>query len=200
MPYRRSVISRQWGLFDSRSGDQTPGCHDRWRELRGGMNLSETFIKRPVMTILITVALLFAGIYGYAQLPAAELPAVDLPTLVVTATIPGADAETMASSVATPLEANFTLVPGLDTMSSVNVLGTTTITLQFRLDRNIDAAAQDVQGAISSSARLLPTNLLIPPNVRKVNPAENSILQISVSSPTLPLAAVDEYAETTVMR
>ena len=164
------------------------------------MNISETFIKRPVMTILITVALLIAGVFGYAQLPSAELPAVDFPTLVVVATIPGADAETMAATVATPLETNFTLVPGLDTMSSVNVLGTTTITLQFKLNRNIDAAAQDTQGAIASAARLLPTNLLIPPNVRKVNPAENSILQITVSSPTLPLAQVDEYAETTVMR
>jgi HAE1 family hydrophobic/amphiphilic exporter-1 len=164
------------------------------------MGISDIFIKRPVMTILLTLALFVAGVFGYALLPAAELPAVDFPTIVVNATIPGADAETMAATVATPLESNFTLIPGLDTISSISVLGSTTITLQFRLDRNIDAAAQDTQGAIASAARLLPSNLLIPPNVRKSNPAESSILQITVSSQTLPLADVDEYAETTIMR
>src|SRR5437764_135363 len=101
------------------------------------MNLSEIFIKRPVMTILITLALLFAGVFGYFALPVAELPTVDFPTLVVFANIPGADAETMAAAVATPLESQFSLIPGLDTMSSVNVLGATQITLQFKLDRSV---------------------------------------------------------------
>ncbi len=164
------------------------------------MNVSEIFIKRPVMTILITLALLFAGVFGYAALPAAELPTIDFPTLVVSAGLPGADAETMASAVATPLEGQFSLIPGLDTMSSVNVLGTTQITLQFRLDRDIDAAQQDVQGAISEAGRQLPNNLPSPPTVRKVNPAESSILQITVTSPTLPLAQLDEYAETVIVR
>jgi hydrophobe/amphiphile efflux-1 (HAE1) family protein len=164
------------------------------------MNISEVFIKRPVMTILITLALLFAGIFGYVVLPEAELPTVDFPTLVVSANLPGADAETMASAVATPLEGQFSLVPGVDSMSSVNVLGNTQITLQFKLDRNIDAAQQDVQGAISEAARQLPNNLPTPPAVRKVNPGEASVLQITVTSLTLPLAQLDEYAETIIVR
>src|ERR1700688_3036339 len=106
------------------------------------MNISEVFVKRPVMTILLMVAVLFAGLFGYASLPVNELPIVDFPTIVVTGSLPGADAETMASTVATPLEGQFSLIPGLDTMSSVNVLGTTQITLQFRLDLNIDACCQ----------------------------------------------------------
>jgi len=164
------------------------------------MNLSEIFIKRPVMTILITLALLFAGVFGYFALPVAELPTVDFPSLVVFANLPGADAETMASAVATPLEGQFALLPGLDTMSSVNVLGSTQITLQFKLDRSIDAAQQDVQGAISQAARQLPNNLPAPPAVRKVNPGEASPLQITVTSQTLPLAELDEYAETIIVR
>src|SRR5690348_12890333 len=164
------------------------------------MNISEIFIKRPVMTILITVALLVAGIFGYAALPAAELPTVDFPTLVVTASLPGADAETMASAVATPLEGQFSLIAGIDSMSSTNVLGNTQITLQFKLDRNIDAAQQEVQGAISAAARQLPNNLPAPPTIRKVNPGDASPLQITVTSPTLPLAQLDEYAETVIVR
>jgi len=164
------------------------------------LNVSEIFIKRPVMTILIMAALLFAGVFGYRALPAAELPSVDFPTLVVSAGLPGADPETMASAVATPLEGQFSLLPGVDSMSSINVLGSTTITIQFKLDRNIDAAQQDVQGAISEASRQLPTNLPSPPAVRKVNPAENSVLQITVTSTTMPLAELDEYAETTIVR
>jgi len=118
----------------------------------------------------------------------------------VSASLPGADPETMASAVATPLESQFSLIPGLDTMSSVNVLGATQITLQFKLDRSIDAAQQDVQGAISAAARQLPNDLPAPPAVRKVNPGEASPLQITVTSQTLPLAELDEYAETIIIR
>ena len=164
------------------------------------MNISEIFIKRPIMTILVMAALLFAGSYGYFSLPVNELPNVDFPTIVVSGSLPGADAATMASGVATPLEAQFSLIPGLDTMSSTSVVGTTQITLQFRLDRNIDAAAQDVQSALSAATRQLPPTMPTPPTMRKVNPAESSILQITVSSPTLPLAVVDEYAETIIVR
>ena len=164
------------------------------------MNVSELFIKRPVMTSLVMAAFLFAGLFGYFALPVNELPNVDFPTIVVNASLPGADAETMASTVATPLETQFSLIAGLDTMSSTNVLGATQITLQFRLDRNIDAAAQDVQSAMAAAARQLPLNLPAPPTMRKVNPAESSIFQITVTSPSLPLSAVDEYAETIIVR
>jgi hydrophobe/amphiphile efflux-1 (HAE1) family protein len=164
------------------------------------MNISEIFIKRPVMTILVMGAIMIAGLFGYSSLPVNELPNVDFPTIVVTGSLPGADAGTMSSGVATPLEAQFSLIPGLDTMSSTSVLGTSQITLQFRLDRNIDAAAQDVQSALSAAARQLPPNMPTPPTMRKVNPAESSIFQITVTSPTLPLSVVDEYAETIVVR
>jgi HAE1 family hydrophobic/amphiphilic exporter-1 len=164
------------------------------------MNISEVFVKRPVMTILVMSAVLIAGVFGYSSLPVNELPMVDFPTIVVTGTLTGADAETMASGVATPLESNFSLIPGLDSMSSTSVLGTTQITLQFRLDRNIDAAALDVQSALAASTRLLPTNMPTPPTMRKVNPADSSILQITAYSPTLPLSVVDEYVETIMVR
>src|SRR5258706_2069964 len=164
------------------------------------MNISEIFIKRPIMTILVMAALLFAGSYGYFSLPVNELPNVDFPTIVVSGSLPGADAATMASGVATPLESQFSLIPGLDTMSSTSVVGTTQIPLQFRLDGNIDAAAQDVQSALSAAARQLPPTMPTPPTMRKVNPAESSILQITVTSPTLPLSTVDEYAETIIVR
>ena len=152
------------------------------------------------MTLLLMVALVAGGVFGYASLPVSELPSVDFPTVVVNASLPGADPETMASSVATPLETQFTLIPGLDSMNSTNVLGSTQITLQFRLDRNIDAAAQDVQAALAAAVRQLPPTMPAPPTLRKVNPAENTILQLTASSPTLPLSTVDEYAETIVMR
>src|ERR1700730_12373014 len=138
------------------------------------MNISEVFIKRPLLPIRARAALLCAGILGYFSLPVNELPNVDFPTIVVNASLPGADAETMASSVATPLEEQFSLIAGLDSMSSTNVLVATQITLQFRLERNIDAAAQDVQSALAAAARQLPTNMPTPPTMRKVNPAESS--------------------------
>ena len=152
------------------------------------------------MTILVMAAIVIAGLFGYSSLPVNELPNVDFPTIVVTGSLPGADAGTMASSVATPLEAQFSLIPGLDSMSSTSVLGSTQITLQFRLDRNIDGASEDVQSALVAAARQLPPNMPTPPTMRKVNPAESSILQLTVTSPTLPLSVVDEYAETIIVR
>ena len=117
------------------------------------MHISAIFIKRPVMATLLMAAFILAGVFGYSSLPVSELPNVDFPTIRITAGLPGADAQTMASSVATPLEKQFSLIAGLDSMSSVNVQGTTEITLQFRLDRNIDAAALDVQSALSAATR-----------------------------------------------
>jgi HAE1 family hydrophobic/amphiphilic exporter-1 len=159
------------------------------------MTLPELCIRRPVMTTLLMAALLLFGALAYRSLPVSELPNVDFPTIRVTASVPGASAETMASSVATPLEAEFSSIAGIDSMTSSSRLGLTTITLVFDLDRNIDAAAQDVQSALSSAARSLPP-MPTSPNFRKVNPAASPIFFIAVSSPTLPLSVVNEYAET----
>ncbi|MDE2475967.1 MAG: efflux RND transporter permease subunit [Alphaproteobacteria bacterium] len=164
------------------------------------MNLSEVFIRRPIMTILVMAALLLGGISSYFSLPVNELPNVDFPTIVVTAQIPGMDAATMGSAVATPLETQFSEIPGLDSMNSVSILGTTQITLQFRLDRNIDGAALDVQSAISAASRQLPPTMPSPPTMRKINPAEFAVLNITVTSPTLSMPVVDEYAETVIVR
>ena len=148
------------------------------------------------MTTLVMVALLIFGVLGYRMLPVSELPAVDFPTISVTANLPGASPETMAASVATPLEGQFSTIAGLDSMNSTSAQGSTTITLQFSLDRSIDAAAQDVQSAISAALRKLPPNMPTPPSFRKVNPADSPIFYIAMSSPTLPLSLVNEYAET----
>jgi HAE1 family hydrophobic/amphiphilic exporter-1 len=160
------------------------------------MSLSEIFIRRPIMTTLLMAAILLFGITGYRQLPVSDLPNVDFPTILVTATLPGAIPETMASSVATPLEKQFSTIAGLDSMTSTSGLGTTQITLQFALSRNIDAAAQDVQAAIGRAAGQLPPDMPSPPSYRKVNPADQAILYLALSSATLPLSTVDEYAET----
>ncbi len=159
------------------------------------MNISAIFIKRPVMATLLMAAFLIAGLFGYTSLPVSELPNVDLPTISVAATLAGTDAQTMASSVATPLEKQFSLISGVDSMSSVNVAGSSNITIQFRLDRNIDAAFQDVQAALSAAARQLPPAMTTPPSIRKSNPADDGIFYLSVSSETLPLSVVDQYAE-----
>jgi HAE1 family hydrophobic/amphiphilic exporter-1 len=159
------------------------------------MHISAIFIRRPVMATLLMAAFVLAGLYGYFSLPVSELPNVDFPTIRINAGLPGADAQTMASSVATPLEKQFSLIAGLDSMSSVNVQGTTEITLQFRLDRPIDAAALDVQSALSASARALPRDMPSPPSMRKENPSEGSILYLTFSSETLPLSVVDAYVE-----
>ena len=160
------------------------------------MGVSQIFIARPVMTSLLMIALVIFGAFGYSQLPVSELPNVDFPTIAVTATLPGADPETMASAVAKPLENQFSTIAGVNSMTSTSSQGTTRITLQFSLDRNIDGAAQDVQSAIAGSLRKLPAELPDPPTMRKVNPSDSPILFLALSSPTLPLQQVDEYAET----
>ena len=159
------------------------------------MNLPELCIRRPVMTTLLVSALVFFGLAAYRTLPVSELPKVDFPTIQVTANLPGADPETMASSVALPLERQFSTIAGVVSMTSTSAQGTSQIALQFTLERNIDAAAQDVQAAISAALRQLPSTLPTPPTFRKVNPAELPILYLAMSSPNLPLYIVDEYAE-----
>ena len=159
------------------------------------MNISRIFIERPIMTTLVMMSFLIFGIVAYRALPVSELPNVDFPTIRVSASLPGASPETMASSVATPLEKEFSNIAGIDSMTSSSSQGSTQITLQFNLNRNIDAAAQDVQTAISSATRQLPEDMPSPPSFRKVNPAESPILFIALTSSTLPLTTVDEYAE-----
>jgi len=160
------------------------------------MNLAELFIRRPIMTGLVTSSILLFGLMAYRLLSVSDLPNVDYPTLEVTASLPGANPETMASAVALPLERHFSTIAGLDSMNSVNTQGYSSITLQFDLSRNIDAAAQDVQAAIAGAAGELPPNMPTPPSYFKVNPADNPILYLAVSSPTLPLSTVDKYADT----
>jgi len=162
------------------------------------MNISEVFIRRPIATILVMMAILLVGIAGYRLLPVNTLPNVDFPTIYVQANLPGADPDTMASSVALPLEKQFSAVPGLDSMSSQSNLGRTAITLQFDLKRNIDGAAQDVQAAITQAGRQLPQNMPSPPSVSKLNPAELPVMTLTLSSATVPVYDVDEYAETLV--
>ncbi len=160
------------------------------------MNLAEIFIRRPVMTTLVTLAILMFGIIAYRKLPVSDLPNVEYPTIQVAASLPGASPETMASAVATPLERQFSTIAGLDSMSSVNTQGFTAITLQFSLNRNIDAAAQDVQANIAAAEAELPPGMPAPPSYQKVNPAEQPIIYMAVSSPILPLSVVDQYADT----
>src|SRR5579884_2859819 len=160
------------------------------------MNFSETFIKRPIATSLLMLAIALFGLVAYRSLPVSDLPNVDFPTLVVNASLPGASPDTMASSVATPLERQFSTIPGLDSMISSSALGVSSITLTFNLSRNLDGAAVDVQTAITQASPLLPPGMPTPPSFRKVNPADQPILYLAVASPTLPMWQVDEYAET----
>jgi HAE1 family hydrophobic/amphiphilic exporter-1 len=162
------------------------------------MNIAELFIKRPVMTTLVMFAILLFGIMGYRLLPVSDLPNVDFPTILVTASLPGASPDTMASAVATPLERQFSTIAGVDSMNSINALGNTQITLQFNLSRSIDGAAQDVQAMIAKAAPLLPKNMPIPPTYQKVNPADQPVIYLALSSPTLPLSSVNEYADTMI--
>ncbi|HEV2422856.1 MAG TPA: efflux RND transporter permease subunit [Candidatus Acidoferrales bacterium] len=160
------------------------------------MQIAEHFIKRPVMTCLVMGAVLIFGVVAYRNLAVSDLPNVDFPSITVSANLSGASPETMASSIATPLEKQFTTIPGLDSMNSTSALGSTQITLQFDLSRNIDGAAQDVQAAITAAANQLPPNMPTPPTFRKVNPADQPVLFLGATSPTLPLSEVDQYAET----
>jgi HAE1 family hydrophobic/amphiphilic exporter-1 len=160
------------------------------------MNISALFIRRPVATTLMVLSILLAGIMGYRALPVNDLPNVDRATLTVSAGLPGASPETMASSVATPLERQLSTIAGIESMNSTSSLGSTQITLDFVLERDIDAAAQDVQAAITLAGRDLPRDMPSPPSYRKVNPADQPILFVALSSPVLPLYEVDEFAET----
>ena len=160
------------------------------------MHISRIFIERPVMTALVMLAILLFGVVGFRALPVAALPSVDYPTIEVNASLPGASPETMASSVATVLERQFSTIAGVEQMSSTNSQGDTSITVQFALERNIDAAAQDVQAAIAKAGGRLPPNMPRPPSYQKANPAEQPVLYLSLTSATLPLYTVDEYAQT----
>ncbi len=160
------------------------------------MNVSGPFIRRPVMTSLVMLGILAFGAAAYRLLPVSDLPNVDFPTIQVTAMLPGASPETMAASVATPLERQFTTIAGLSSMSSTSYLGSTQITLQFDLSRNLDAAAQDVQSAIGAASRQLPPGMPSPPTYQKVNPADMPILYLALTSPSMPLSQLDEYGET----
>jgi multidrug efflux pump len=158
------------------------------------VNISAPFIRRPVATSLLAAALLLAGILAYTKLPVAPLPRVDFPTLQVSANLPGASPETMASSVATPLERRFGRIAGLAEMTSTSSLGSTSIILQFDLDRDVDGAARDVQAAIAAAGGELPPNLPLKPRYRKVNPADAPVLILSLTSDTLPLVKVFDVA------
>ncbi len=164
------------------------------------MNIAAPFIQRPIATALIMVGLLLGGAVSYRLLPVAALPNVDFPTISVTAQLPGADPQTMASSVATPLERQFGEIPGLSQMTSSSALGITSITLQFDLSRNIDGAATDTLAAINAASAQLPQNMPYPPTIRKVNPADTPILVLGLTSDALPLTTVDAYAENILMQ
>ena len=159
------------------------------------MNISAPFIQRPIATALLMFGLLLCGLVTYRLLPVAALPNVNFPTIQVTAQLPGADPETMASSVATPLVQQFSQIPGLVRLTSSSALGFTQLTVQFDLSRNIDSAATDVLAAINAASPNLPQNIPFPPTIRKVNPAETPILVLGLTSDTLPLTTVDAYAE-----
>ena len=164
--------------------------------IAGTGGISAPFIRRPIATSLLMIGILFVGLVAYPRLPVAPLPQVDFPTIQVSAQLPGASPETMASSVAQPLERQFAQIPGVSQMTSTSALGTTTVTVQFDLDRNIDAAAQDIQAAINAAGGQLPKNLPSPPTYKKVNPADTPILIIAAQSDTLPLTEVDDNVDT----
>ncbi len=160
------------------------------------MNFTSLFINRPIMTTLVMSGILIFGIAAFRLLPVSDLPNVDFPTIQVSASLPGASPETMAAAVATPLEKQFSTIAGIDSMTSASALGSTQIILQFNLNRDIDAAAQDVQAAIAQTLRRLPQDMPSPPSYQKVNPADQPILLIALTSPTLPLSSLDEYGQT----
>src|SRR2546421_8531999 len=179
---------------------KTKGTSDR---KQGGSpadsrGVSELFIHRPITTTLVMIGIVLFGFIGYHALPVSDLPTVDYPTINVNASLPGANPETMASSIATPLERQFSGIAGIDSINSTNSQGSTSITLQFNLSRDIDAAAQDVQQAISAALPQLPPGMPNPPSLRKSNPSDSPILFLSLNSDVLSLPAVDEYAETLV--
>src|SRR5438270_1205747 len=159
------------------------------------MGLSELCIRRPVLTTLVTATFIVFGIFAYRLLAVAALPAVDFPTISITATLPGASAETMASSVAAPIERQLSTISGISSINSQSSLGRTNIVIQFQLNRNIDGAALDVQTALTIAQRRLPVEMTTPPSFRKVNPGDFPVLFIAMVSSTLPLSAVHEYGD-----
>src|SRR5580765_8460411 len=164
------------------------------------MNLSAIFIKRPVTTTLIMLGILVFGLMAYRQLPVSDLPVVDFPTIQVQANLPGANPETMATAVALPLEKQFSAIAGLTSINSTSSQGQTQITLQFDLNRNIDAAAQDVQAMIARTTRALPANMPSPPSLQKNNPTDQSVMFLVLQSATLPLQMVDAQAQLLAQR
>src|SRR3712207_2041480 len=172
---------RQYKKDEPESAESSDGAED-------GYGVSNLFIRRPITTTLLMAGLILFGVIGYRALPVSDLPAVDYPTINVSASLPGANPETMAASVATPLERQFSGIAGIDSINSSSSQGSTSVTLQFNLSRNIDAAAQDVQTAISAALPQLPPGIPTPPSLRKVNPADSPILYLSLNSPVLPLS------------
>src|SRR5712671_2472076 len=164
------------------------------------MNLSELFITRRVTTTLIMLGIVVFGVMAYRILPVSDLPNIDFPTIQVSAGLPGASPETMASAVALPLEKQFATIAGVTSINSASNPDSTSITIQFDLSRNIDAAAQDVQAMIAKAARQLPPQMPAPPSLQKVNPADQPVLILGVNSPTLQMSLVDEYAQTVAQR
>ena len=162
------------------------------------MNVSAPFIRRPIATSLLMLAVALFGVLSYAALPVSDLPSIDFPTLSVGAALPGGDPETLAASIASPLERQFTAIAGLDSMTSSSALGSTGVTLQFDLDRSIDGAAVDVQTAIAEALPLLPPGMPSAPTFRKVNPADQPIFVIALHSDTRPLSEIDGYAQTLI--
>src|SRR5580704_758187 len=159
------------------------------------MSISTPFIQRPIATSLITAALVLVGIAAYPLLPVAPLPRVDFPTIVVSGQLSGASPETMAATVAQPLETQIAQIPGVAQLTSTSVLGSTSIAVQFDLDRNIDGAAGDIQAAIQAAGGQLPKIMPGPPTYRKVNPSDAPIMILSVQSDSMPLIATDDFAE-----
>jgi len=159
------------------------------------MSISEPFIRRPIGTTLLAAGLLALGCVAFPMLPVAPLPQVAFPTIQVSASLPGASAETIASSVTAPLERQFAIIPGVTELTSTSSLGSSSITVQFSLDRDIDAASGDILAAINAASGQLPTNLPAAPSYRKVNPADSPILILSLTSASLPLTVVDDAAE-----
>jgi len=159
------------------------------------MNISAPFIRRPIATALLMVAMLLLGLVSYPLLPVSSLPNVNFPTIQVSAQLPGADPQTMASSVATPLEQQFSQIPGVTQLTSASALGVTQLTVQFDLNRDVDSAATDVLAAINAASPYLPLGIPYPPTIRKVNPADTPVMILALTSDSLPLTTVDAYAE-----
>ncbi|MEO6363759.1 MAG: efflux RND transporter permease subunit, partial [Caldimonas sp.] len=159
------------------------------------MNLSELFIRRPVLTVLLNAAIVVAGVIAYGKIPVAALPSYNTPVINVSAQLPGASPETMATSVALPLEKQFQTIPGLSVISSANTLGSTSVTLEFDASRDIDAASVDVQAALLRVQRQLPQDMTGPPSYRKVNPADAPVLFLAMTSPSLSLSDLNDFAE-----